>query len=173
MMISITFNKLSVVPSKKFFTVSPFSFAADTPKPNKLANMISGSKCFLDNKSGKSETVKVSTIFSLMSTVSTSTDSFGMVFSILGLAILNVPSMKIELIRLVVKKIIKVVFMIRPNFFPLPNFASELDIRKNTSGTTMVNNKFMKMSPSGLIILTCSFQKTPSNAPSIMDAINT
>ncbi len=63
---------------------------------------------------------------------------------------INTPiSIKIQEIRLVIPNTNNIYPKIEPNLFLLLIWAILLDIVKNTSGTTIVNNIFIKTEPNG------------------------
>ncbi len=68
------------------------------------------------------------------------------------------------------RKVNDIARIIRPTFECCSTEAMELATAKNTSGTTLTNNRFRKMSPMGFRYVTVSGTKMPMKLPVMMPA---
>ena len=142
---------------------------ADTQKPKIMAKIIRGSMLDLVHSSGKSDTVRELTISSAAVLASpTSLLVISMVVPADGLKRLTQISTQTEAIIPVKIKVPMVPPRIRPSRFILAMLPTADAMDTNTRGTTMVNSRFRKISPIGLMVVPTAGAKAPISAPTRM-----
>ena len=142
---------------------------ADTQKPKIIANMMRGSMLDLVHSSGKSLTVRELTMSSAAVLASpTSLLVISMVVPAEGLKIFTQISTQAEAITPVKIKVPMVPPRMRPSRFMLAMLPTAEAMDTNTRGTTIVNSRFRKISPIGLMVVPTEGAKAPMRAPTRM-----
>ena len=142
---------------------------ADTQKPKIMEKIIRGSILDLVHSSGKSDTVREVTISSAALFASpTSVLVISMVVPAEGLKMFTQISTQTEAMAPVKMKVPMVPPRIRPSRFMLAMLPTAEAMDTNTKGTTMVNSKFRKISPMGLMAVPTEGARAPMRAPTRM-----
>ena len=142
---------------------------ADTQKPMRMAKMMRGSMLDLSHRSEKSDTVRELTISSAAVLASpTSVLVISMEVPAEGLNRLTQIRTQAAAIRPVKMKVPMVPPKMRPRRFMLAMLPTAEAMETNTRGTTMVNSRFRKISPTGLIVVPTPGAKAPISAPTMM-----
>src|SRR5699024_8942507 len=127
---------------------------ADTQKPKMMAKMIRGSMLDLSHRSEKSDTVRVLTSSSPALWASPASPAVSwMEVPAEGLNRFTHSSTQAAAIRPVKMKVPMVEPRILPRRFMLAMLPTAEAMDTNTRGTTMVNSRFRKMSPMGLMVV--------------------
>ena len=142
---------------------------ADTQKPKMMAKMMRGSMLDLSHRSEKSDTVRELTSSSAAVFASpASVTVMSMLVPAEGLNRLTQISTQAAAMRPVKMKVPMVEPMILPRRFMLAMLPTAEAMDTNTRGTTMVNSRFKKMSPMGLMVVPTEGAKAPISAPMMM-----